>query len=65
MTHIRKINIYEFSILTEVFGSKHALGVMFVSLIEILMSLQVQWNVCHALGNLFLNRSVHLSSAPW
>ncbi|KAG0593233.1 hypothetical protein M758_1G307300 [Ceratodon purpureus] len=28
-------------------------------------NVKVQWNVCHALGNLFLNRSIHLSSAPW
>lgn len=26
---------------------------------------QVQWNVCHALGNLFLNKTLKLQEVPW
>ncbi|EFJ31932.1 hypothetical protein SELMODRAFT_408282 [Selaginella moellendorffii] len=28
-------------------------------------NVKVQWNVCHALGNLFLNRTISLPEMPW
>ncbi|KAH7298498.1 hypothetical protein KP509_25G046900 [Ceratopteris richardii] len=28
-------------------------------------NVKVQWNVCHALGNLFLNKSIPIHAMPW
>ncbi|KAJ7526085.1 hypothetical protein O6H91_17G080600 [Diphasiastrum complanatum] len=57
-----------------VFCSSTTLSSSIISLrelVETLMSciqignVKVQWNVCHALGNLFQNQTIHLQEMPW
>ena len=37
----------------------------FLMMMLYLFCKKVQWNVCHALGNLFLNKSIKLSEMSW
>ncbi|CAM6087115.1 unnamed protein product [Calypogeia fissa] len=48
-------------------GASRWLGVMVQTLVSCVTTgnVKVQWNVCHALGNLFLNKTVSLSQMTW